>query len=68
MDLGIIAAIVMLVVWAVGTFAFEAPGWLHFLLTVGVFLLIQRIVVRATPRPDAAATGAPGTGTRRTGR
>ena len=48
MDLGIVAAIVMLVVWAVGTFAYEAPGWLHALLTVGVFLLIQRIVVRGT--------------------
>jgi len=48
MDLGIIAAIVMLVVWAIGTFAFEAPGWLHLLLTAGVFLLIQRIVVRGT--------------------
>lgn len=57
MDLGIIAAIVMLVAWAVGTFSFEAPGWLHMLLTAGVFLLIQRIVVRGTtgtrtpPRP-----------------
>ena len=48
MDLGIVAAIAMLVVWAVGTFAYEAPGWLHFLLTLGVFLLIQRIVVRGT--------------------
>jgi hypothetical protein len=35
----------------VGTFAFEAPGWLHLLLTVGVFLLIWRIVVRDTPDP-----------------
>ena len=49
MDLGILAAIAMLVVWAVGTFAFEAPGWLHLLLTIGVFLLIWRIVVRDTP-------------------
>ena len=48
MDLGIIAAVVMLVAWAVGTFAFEAPGWIHMLLTAGVFLLIQRIVVRGT--------------------
>jgi hypothetical protein len=49
MDLGILAAIAMLLVWAVGTFAFEAPGWLHLLLTIGVFLLIWRIVVRDTP-------------------
>ncbi len=51
MDLGIIAAILMLVFWAVGTVAFEAPGWLHILLTAGVFLLIHRIVVRGTPSP-----------------
>lgn len=48
MDLGILAAIAMLVVWAVGTFFFEAPGWLHILLTLGVFLLIWRITVRGT--------------------
>ena len=52
MDLGILAAIAMLVVWAIGTFAFEAPGWIHLLLSVGVFLLIYRIVVRGTPGVD----------------
>ena len=52
MDLGIVTAVVMLVIWAIGTVAFEAPGWLHILLTVGVFLLIHRIVVRGTPDPD----------------
>jgi threonine/homoserine/homoserine lactone efflux protein len=46
MDVGIFIAIVMLLVWGVGTFFAEAPGWLHLLLTVGVFLLIWRIVVR----------------------
>ena len=46
MDIGIIAGVGMLVVWAVGTFAFEAPGWIHLLLSVGVFLIIFRIVVR----------------------
>lgn len=51
MDLGIAAAIAMLVIWAIGTVAFEAPGWLHILLSVGVFLLIHRIVVRSTPDP-----------------
>ena len=50
-DLGITAAIVMLVIWAVATVAFEAPGWLHILLTLGVYLLIHRIVVRGTPNP-----------------
>ena len=50
MDLGIVAAIAMLVVWAVGTFMFEAPGYIHLLLTAGVFLLIWRIVVRGSPK------------------
>lgn len=49
MDLYIVAAIAMLVVWGVGTFAFGAPGWVHLLLTLGVFLLIWRVVVRGTP-------------------
>ncbi|MFL5575289.1 MAG: hypothetical protein ACJ79S_04905 [Gemmatimonadaceae bacterium] len=48
MDLGILAAIAMLVGWAVWTFGFDAPGWVHFFLTFGVFLLIWRIVVRGT--------------------
>ena len=50
MDLGIVAALGMLVVWAVGTFVFEAPGYIHLLLTAGVFLLIWRIVVRGSPK------------------
>jgi hypothetical protein len=49
MDLWIVAALAMLVAWAVATFAFApAPGWVALLLTVGVFLLIWRIVVRGT--------------------
>ena len=52
MDLGILAAIAMLVVWAVATFMLEAPGWIHLLLSAGVFLLIYRIVVRGTPDVD----------------
>jgi hypothetical protein len=47
MDVGIFIAIAMLLVWAAGTFFSEAPGWLHLLLTFGVFLLIWRIVVRS---------------------
>ena len=52
MDLGIIAAILMLAVWAFFTFTTTAPGWIHILLTVGVFLLIYRIVVRGTRGVD----------------
>jgi uncharacterized membrane protein len=48
MDLGILTAIVMLGIWAFATFTTEAPGWIHLLLSVGVFLLIYRIVVRGT--------------------
>ena len=51
MDLGLATALAMLIVWAVATVAFEAPGWMHILLTVGVFLLIHRIVARGTPSP-----------------
>jgi uncharacterized membrane protein len=52
MDLGIIAAIVMLVIWAFVTFTTTAPGWIHILLTLGVFLLIYRIIVRGTRGVD----------------
>ncbi len=54
MDVGIIAAIGMLVLWGVGTFAFEAPGYIHMLLTGGVFLLVWRIVKK---QDDATAKG-----------
>jgi uncharacterized membrane protein len=52
MDIGIVAAVLMLVAWAVATFTTEAPGWIHILLTMGVFLLIYRIVVRGTRGVD----------------
>jgi len=48
MDLYTIVAVVMLVAWAFVTFTTAAPGWIHLLLTGGVFLLIWRIVVRGT--------------------
>jgi hypothetical protein len=50
MDLWIVAAILLLVVWAIATFGFAAPGWIHLLLTVGVTMLIWRIVQRGTTR------------------
>lgn len=53
MDIGIIAAIAMLVVWSIGTFVYEAPGYIHLLLTVGVFLLIWRVVVIGRNKPRA---------------
>ena len=52
MDIGLLAGIGMLIVWGIATFVFEAPGWVHLLLSVGVFLVIYRIVVRGTPDVD----------------
>ncbi len=49
---GIPLSLVVLVAWAVATFAYEAPGWVHMLLTGGVFLLIYSIVARGTPPAD----------------
>lgn len=49
MDLGIILAVAMLVVWAIGALVFDGPGWVHFFLVVGVALLIIRIVMRGDP-------------------
>ena len=48
MDLWIVLSIAMLAVWGFVTFTMTAPGWIHILLTVGIFLLIYRIVVRGT--------------------
>ena len=47
MDLGIVAAVVIIVVWAVLTFSTEAPGYVHLLLTIGFFVLFWRISARA---------------------
>jgi hypothetical protein len=54
MDLGLVASLALLVIWAVGTFFFDGPGWIHLLLIVGVSMLIWRVVVRgdrAHPTP-----------------
>ena len=55
MDAGLISAIVMLVAWAAGTILLEPPGWFHGLFTVGVFLLIMRVVAIGTKKPAAKA-------------
>jgi hypothetical protein len=49
MDVGLIAGLVMLVLWAAGTFFLDAPGWINLLLSVGVFVIIWRITIRAAP-------------------
>jgi threonine/homoserine/homoserine lactone efflux protein len=48
MDLGIIVAVIVLIVWGIGALVMQGPGWIHLLLTVGVSLLIYRIVVRTS--------------------
>ncbi|MDB4880004.1 MAG: hypothetical protein JWL60_1450 [Gemmatimonadetes bacterium] len=48
MDLGVIGAVALLVIWAIVALVFEGPGWVHLLLTLGVSLLIYRIVARSS--------------------
>ena len=48
MDVGVITAVAMLVVWAVVALGYNGPGWIHLLLTGGVALLIYRVVLRGT--------------------
>jgi hypothetical protein len=50
MDFGILAGIALIVAWGIAFFAFEPPGWVHLLLSVGVFVVIARVVVRGDPR------------------
>ena len=52
MDLGIIAAILLLFIWAVAALVLQGPGWIHLMLTVGVSLLIFRIVARGSARDE----------------
>ena len=56
MDLGIVGAIVLLIIWAVAALVKDGPGWVHLLLTIGVSLLIYRIVARGSvPDPVTRA-------------
>ena len=48
MDVGVITAVAMLLVWAVVALVYDGPGWIHLLLTLGVTLLIYRVVLRGT--------------------
>ncbi|HEY6829577.1 MAG TPA: DUF5670 family protein [Gemmatimonadaceae bacterium] len=54
MDLGILAGIALLVIWAIGALMYDAPGWINLLLTVGIFLILYRIVVRGDRRHPKA--------------
>ncbi|MFL5607419.1 MAG: hypothetical protein ACJ8AD_13300 [Gemmatimonadaceae bacterium] len=50
MDLGLLGAIALLVIWAIAALVLQGPGWVHLLLTMGVSLLIYRIVARGSSR------------------
>lgn len=52
MDLGVIGALALLLIWAIAALVLEGPGWVHLLLTVGVSLLIYRIVARSSSPMD----------------
>ena len=50
MDLGMLAALALLLIWAIAALVLQGPGWVHLFLTIGVSLLIYRIVVRGSPK------------------
>ena len=56
MDLLTIAGLAMLTLWAAGTFAFEAPGFIHGLLTLGVFFIVLGAVKRAERKRTGGRT------------
>lgn len=47
MDLLTVAGIGALLLWAGGTFLWEAPGFIHLFLSLGVFLLVFAAVKKA---------------------
>ena len=47
MDLLTLVGVVMLVFWAIATFALDAPGVIHAFLTLGVFLVVLGAVKRS---------------------
>ena len=53
MDLRILSAVALLVIWAIAALVYEGPGWVHLLLTLGVSLLVYGIVARGSARDDA---------------
>lgn len=53
MDLRILGALALLVIWAIAALVYQGPGWVHLLLTVGVSLLIYGVVARSRAGDDA---------------
>ncbi len=59
MDLLTIAGLAMLALWAAGTFAFEAPGFIHGLLTLGLFFIVLAAIKRSERARTAGRKGDP---------
>lgn len=57
MDLFIVGAVALLIGWLALVVTTDAPGWVHLLLTAGMFLLIWRIVAKGTPSGPRSASG-----------
>ena len=55
MNLKLIVALALLVIWAIAALVLQGPGWVHLLLTVGVSLLIYSLVVPNGSPPDTPA-------------
>ena len=51
--LAIPIGVLMLLFWTVSILTIETPGWMHLLLTLGVFLVIWGVVRRGSPPPPA---------------
>ncbi len=58
MDLGILVAIGLIIVWAIVALGFNGPGWIHLLLTVGVAMIFWRAAARGKRAKPAPAAGA----------
>lgn len=53
MDIRMLGALALLLIWAIAALVLEGPGWVHLLLTIGVSLLIYSVVVRGSSKDDA---------------
>ena len=55
MDLLTLSGLAMIVVWVAGVFAFEAPGLIHGLLSLGVFFIVLGTLKRSEKKRGGAA-------------
>jgi uncharacterized membrane protein len=51
-DLRMLGALALLLIWAIAALVMEGPGWVHLLLTIGVSLLIYSVVARGSSRDE----------------